>query len=172
MRTRGAHRTIRSSVQALGLSILFAGTTLATTAPAMTAASMFTPAAPSTRVIGGPPHQVSPLTDPNPVLQLALPARSFKGVPHQAARVDGPNEALVADKTVPSRTRVFTGVPHQAAPMAARNDDLATVVRATPLFTGVPHQVGPMAGPNDDLRATPSTTRPFSGVPHQVAPAQ
>ena len=112
MRTRTTRRTIRIPLQALGLSLLFAGTALATSAPSMTATSMVTRAAPSTRVISGLPHQVAPLTDPDSVLQLALPARSFNGVPHQAAPVAGSIDDLGA---TPTTTRSFNGVPHQAA---------------------------------------------------------
>ncbi len=141
MRTRTTRRTIRIPLQALGLSLLFAGTALATSAPSMTATSMVTRAAPSTRVISGPPHQVAPPTDPDSVRQLALPARSFNGVPHQVGPAEDPNQGLLTTPTAVS-TRLFSGVPHQAAPVA---------------------------GPNDDLGATPPTTRSFNGVPHQAA---
>jgi len=117
MRTRTARRTIRIPLQALGLSLLFAGTALATSAPSMTATSMVSRAAPSTRVISGPPHQAASVDSPNQGLlttPTAVSTRLFSGVPHQAASVDGPNEALLTTPTAVSASS-FNGVPHQAA---------------------------------------------------------
>ena len=119
-----ARKSIRVPLQALGLSLVLAGTVLAASGAGIVASPVardasIVPAPP--RFVGGMPHQVAPLEGgDDAVLNASIipaPSRFVGGMPHQVAPVEGPDDADLNASIVPTPPRFVGGMPHQVAPL-------------------------------------------------------
>ena len=118
MRNHTAHKASGNPLRSLGLSVVFAGTLLATSVAGAAAMTVSHDALANSVWVGGVPHQVAPVEGQDSQLlsqSTLLPSPANSGVPHQVAPFEFQDTQLPPQGTPPTPP-ANSSVPHQVAP--------------------------------------------------------